>query len=276
MLRRLAIQIFWILLGATVAHAEATLLLEEPFGGFWSMNPAHSAIYLSRVCAETTVKLRRCRDGELGIVISRYRRIGGYDWIAIPLIPYLYSVETEDRVPSAAGLEEIVRLRDRYRRDHLKEIAPAQSGNSIPSGDWTQLLGEAFDRAIYGFTIETTQEQDDLLIADFNARPNRARFNLLFRNCANFAASVINFYDPRLVRRSFFPDFGIMTPRQVAKRVIRYGQRHREVHFSIFVIAQVPGAKRRSKAMRGILSMIESEKFTLPPFRLSAALASSD
>ena len=64
---------------------------------------------------------------------------------------------------------------------------------SMPPGDWTQLVGEAYDRTIYTFGIQTTQEQDDELIQTFNSRPNRNRFHLLFRNCADFARQVINF-----------------------------------------------------------------------------------
>ena len=74
--------------------SSATLLLEEPYGklGFFTAT-GHAAVYLSGVCAETPLVLRPCAPGELGVVISRYDRVGGYDWVAIPLIPYLYAVE---------------------------------------------------------------------------------------------------------------------------------------------------------------------------------------
>ena len=89
----------WIILagllaGLPSARAGVTLLLEEPFGTFGGMNPTgHSAVYLSHVCAATPVSLRRCHEDEYGVVISRYHRVGGYDWIAIPLLPYLYAVK---------------------------------------------------------------------------------------------------------------------------------------------------------------------------------------
>ncbi|HUX28541.1 MAG TPA: hypothetical protein VMV39_07125, partial [Terracidiphilus sp.] len=51
------------------------------------------------ICAESPIKLRACHPGELGAVISRYQGIDGYDWIAMPLIPYLYSVENASDVP---------------------------------------------------------------------------------------------------------------------------------------------------------------------------------
>src|SRR6202158_1393087 len=84
----------------SVANASATLLLEEPYGrmGFFTAT-GHAAVYLSGVCAETPLVLRRCAPGETGVVISRYDGVGGYDWVAIPLIPYLYAVERAEDVP---------------------------------------------------------------------------------------------------------------------------------------------------------------------------------
>ena len=89
-----------LLAGARVADAAAALFLEEPYGAFGRVNPTgHAAVYLSGVCAASPVLLRRCEPGETGVVISRYHRVGGYDWIAIPLIPYLYAVEGLEQVP---------------------------------------------------------------------------------------------------------------------------------------------------------------------------------
>jgi hypothetical protein len=70
------------------AGASATLLVEEPYGklGFFTAT-GHAAVYLSGVCAQTPLILRRCTPGESGIVLSRYDGVGGYDWVAIPLVP---------------------------------------------------------------------------------------------------------------------------------------------------------------------------------------------
>jgi hypothetical protein len=161
-------RIIWLVLGAATARADIALLLEEPYGSFGGMNPTgHAAIYFSRVCAETPLVLRRCKPGETGVVISRYHRVGGYDWIAIPVVPYLYAVDDVDQVPASATPDEAASLRDSYRRLHLKEIVPDGEDGSTPSGDWTQLVGEAYDRSMYAFGIETTEKQDDALIRSF-------------------------------------------------------------------------------------------------------------
>jgi hypothetical protein len=66
------------LCGPTGLHAQVTLLLEEPYsydGAF--AGTGHAAVYLSRICAESPLKLRRCEPGEWGIVLSRYHGMAG-------------------------------------------------------------------------------------------------------------------------------------------------------------------------------------------------------
>ena len=70
--------LFFSLSGWTRLHAEAALLLAEPFGAFGSMNPTgHAAIYLARVCATSPTSLRHCQPGEPVVVISRYHKVAG-------------------------------------------------------------------------------------------------------------------------------------------------------------------------------------------------------
>ena len=72
--------------------------MEEPYGGFGSVNPTgHGALYFNHICAESPTQLRMCLPGERGVVISRYHKVAGYDWLAIPLVPYLYAVDQDRR-----------------------------------------------------------------------------------------------------------------------------------------------------------------------------------
>src|SRR6266403_1725109 len=111
------------------ARADAALLMEEPYA-------------------------------EFGAVISRYHKIDGYDWLAIPLVPYLYAVERVQDVPSTADTALEASLRDRYRRQHLLAFAPdvvaGKKAGEAPGGEWTQLIGASYDRRICGFQIQTT------------------------------------------------------------------------------------------------------------------------
>ena len=209
-------------------HASATLFLEEPYGklGFFTAT-GHAAVYLSGVCAETPVKLRPCARGETGIVISRYDAVGGYDWIAIPLIPYLYAVERPQDVPLFADAKMALFLRDRYRRKYLEEIAPDRENGGTPGGNWYELVGSSYDRTIYGFEIETTPEQDAALIRKLNASPNESHFHLASRNCADFAKGILNAYFPKTFHRSLVADLGMTTPKQMAKLMTKYAARSR-------------------------------------------------
>ena len=258
----------------TGAHAAVALLMEEPFGKFGAMNPTgHAAVYLNHVCAESPTQLRMCSAGEFGAVISRYHKIGRYDWIAIPLIPYLYAVDDAGDVPVAVDKAQVAALRDAYRRLHLVAIAPDNKKGVAPRGEWIQLVGSSYDRTIHGFQVSSTSEQDQRFIAIFNDRHNVGHFNLLFRNCADFSRQVIGIYLPHVIHRSFIADLGLTTPKQVARSLVRYGKDHPEFEMSAFVIPQVPGTVKRSHAVRGVAeSLIKSKKYLLPMVILGPSL----
>jgi hypothetical protein len=183
----------------------------------------------------------------------------------MPLIPYLYAVDEPSEIPAWADAKMVVRLRDNYRREHLMSIVPDDPVHEIPRGDWVQLVGESYDRKIYGYAIATQDAQDDELIARFNQRSNDTHFNLFFNNCANFAEDVLNFYYPHSVHRNFIADAGLMTPKQAARSLAKYSKHHSDVDLHTFVIPQVPGSIRRSTPVDGVVeSLVKSKKYVLP------------
>jgi len=280
---RLGVLLFFLLAGFTpLAHANATVLLEEPYSYDGALaGTGHTAVYLTRVCAATPVTLRRCNPGEHGVVISRYTRIADYDWIAIPLVPYLYAVENPEDIPLYANPKLVAFLRDQYRRAHLEDFAPDAPGGEIPKGDWYELVGSSYDRTNYGFEIETTLEQDDALIAWLNSRPNRATYQFVSRNCADFVREVLDFYYPKSVSRGAIADLFVSTPKHASKSLVRYSRRHPDLEFQQFVIPQVPGSVKRSRPVRGLLeSVFRAKKYAVVlavfhPF-LAGAVVSAD
>ncbi len=261
----------------SAAGASATLLLEEPYGkmGYFTAT-GHAAVYLPAVCADSPIVLRRCAPGETGIVLSRYDGIDGYDWLAIPLIPYLYAVERPEDIPLFADAKMVAFLRDQYRRKYLEEVAPDAANGEAPGGIWYQLVGSSYDRTIYGFEIKTTPEQDDALIRKLNSSPNRSHFHLASNNCADFARQIIDFYYPKSLHRSLIADVGITTPKQLAKMLTKFNAHHPETQLSRMVIAQVPGSMPRSSAPRGVVeSFLKSTKYIVPSAILSPIFAGS-
>jgi len=250
------------------ARAGATLFLGEPYGydGVFA-GTGHAAVYLSGVCATSPVVLRSCAPGETGIVLSRYRGIGGYDWIAIPLVPYLYAVEKREDIPLFADKKLVAFLRDHYRRSHLESLVPDLPGGGTPDGVWYELIGASYLRTIYAFEIDTRSEQDAQLILMLNNRSNRQRWTLVTANCADFARQIISFYYPHSVHRSIIGDLGVTTPKQLARTLSKYNRRHPELHPSRFVIPQVPGTIARSKQVKGVFEvLLTSKKYMWPIF----------
>jgi hypothetical protein len=259
------------------AHADAVLLLEEPFGKFGSINPTgHAAVYLTRICASTPTRLRRCDPGESGIVLSRYHNVAGYDWLAIPLLPYLYAVESPSEIPSVADAQTVASLREAYRQAHLLAITSRKPDGSAPGREWTQLVGSAYDRKMFGFLVPTSPAQDDALIQQVNARNNQSHFNLFFHNCADFARAVLNFYYPRAIRRNLFADLGITTPKQTAKSLVNYCRKHADLACSSFVIPQVKGSIHRSEQVNGVIeAFLKTKQYVLPFAILHPAVTGS-
>jgi hypothetical protein len=274
---RLALAGVLLLMATANAGASVALLMEEPYGDFGAFNPTgHSAVYLNHVCATSPIELRPCGPGEFGVVISRYHRVAGYDWIAVPLIPYLYSVEDASQVPASVDKAQVAALRDAYRRNHFETLAPDDKNGNAPVGDWTQLVGSAYDRTLHGFQVTSTAEQDERFIALFNDRSNKAHFNLFFHNCADFSRAVLDIYLPHAIHRSLVADLGMTTPKQVAKSLVRYGQKHPELEMSAFVIPQVAGSVPRSHPVDGVAeSLVKSKKYLLPMAVLSPELTAA-
>jgi hypothetical protein len=248
------------------ARASVALLMEEPYGEFGAFNPTgHAAVYLNHICAQSPTELRPCQPGEFGAVISRYHKIDGYDWIAIPLIPYLYAVDDARDIPVSVDKAQEVALRDAYRRKYLETLAPDNRKGNAPGGEWNQLVGSSYDRTIHGFEIVSTPQQDERFIAIFNDRRNVGHFNLFFHNCADFSRVVLDIYLPHAVHRNFIADVGLTTPKQIARSLVKYGKQHPEVEMSAFIIPQVPGSVSRSHPVDGVAeSLVKSKKYLLP------------
>ena len=251
--------------GTGRSYGDVALFIEEPYGFFGSINPTgHSAIYLNRVCAETPTMLRRCQPGETGVVISRYSHIRKLDWVAIPLLPYLYAVDKAEDVPEWAEAASVEKMREEYAEANLESLVPVTKASNMKN-TWSQLLGVAYIRKIYSFEIATTSEQDDRLIEEYNGRANSSHFNLFTNNCADFSRRLLNFYYPHAVHRSITADVAITTPKQIAKSLAAYAHHHDELELSEIIIPQIPGSISRSHTPRGVVeSLLKTKKYALP------------
>src|SRR5579863_870513 len=252
------------------AYADVGVVLNESLGSSVDRitGTGHSAVYFSRICAESPVKLRLCRPGEQGSVMSNYINIGEdqpFEWNVAPLNVYLYGVEDSRHRPIFASFKLKHVLEERYRERYLSGFCNGPSCTSSPKAEWREMVAATFIRSIYIFAVDTTIEQDKELIAEFNNSPNKNHFNGVTWNCADFTRHVINSYFPHAATPDYVNDFGMTSPKAVARSFTHFALRHPELNFRVMHFAQVPGTIKRSNEVRaGTEQLYHSKKFLIP------------
>lgn len=269
MKKRLFALILSLIFIPNVARADVSLLVLEAIGiaGEYT-GSGHTAIYLSNICADGPIALRMCREGEKGVVITSYPSLvegKNYEWMAVPLTPYLYGVENENEIPLYANGEIRNFLREGYRRNHLSSVVRGNENGIMPKGAWRTMLTATFNRDIYGFNIQTTIEEDEQFLREFNKMPNEGRFNSFTRNCADFSRKILNRYFPGSAKRDVINDFGITTPKALARSFSRHVTKHPERLFHMTRYTQVAGPIWRSFDNRNFTEMaFKSKKYLIP------------
>ncbi len=228
----------------------------------------HSAVYFSRICPETPVKLRLCQPGEQGSVMSNYTTLGEdqpFEWNVVPLSVYLYGVENP-RYRPIFGSQKIKHvLEERYREKYLSEYCASESCQTSNKAEWREMVGATLSRSMYVFVVRTTVEQDLALIEQFNSLPNQNHFNGMTRNCADFTRRVINTYFPNATGPDYINDFGMTSPKAIARSFTRYAHQHPEADFRVLHFAQIPGTIKRSSECRGgTEQLVRSKKLVVP------------
>jgi hypothetical protein len=251
--------------------ADAGILLNESLDTSVSRitGSGHSAIYLSRICPDNSpTRMRLCKPGEQGSVISNYTTLGEnqpYEWNIIPLSIYLYGVEDPRNRPLVSSKEIKAVLEERYREKYLATVCTDKECLTSSGAEWREMVGATLERSLYMFVVKTSIEQDRALIAKFNAEPNVNHFNGVMRNCADFTRRVMNSYYAHAVTPDYINDFLITTPKAVAHSLTRYATEHPELDLRVLHFSQVPGTIKRSYECRsGTEQIYHSKKFLIP------------
>jgi len=228
----------------------------------------HTAVYFSRICPDSPIKLRLCRPGENGSVMSNYINLGEderYEWNIAPFNLYVYGVEDPADRP-LFGTDKIKAvLEERYRNQALARYCTVKGCLKGDKAEWREMVGANMIRSMYIFVVETTIQQDEDLIAKFNALPNENHFNGMTRNCADFTKNVIDTYFPHSAHRDVINDFGMTSPKAVARTFSHYAQDHPESNFRVLHFSQLPGTTKRSTEPRsGTEQLFRSKKLLIP------------
>jgi hypothetical protein len=228
----------------------------------------HTAVYFSHICPESPVKLRLCRPGEEGSVMSNYLNLGEdrpYEWNIIPLSVYVYGVEDPRHRP-LLGLGRVkTAIEERYRENYLAGYCVTESCKTSDKAEWRIMAGAELIRSMYIFLVETTEQQDLEIIDKYNALPNENHFNGATRNCADFTKAVVDEYFPHSAHRDWLNDFGMTSPKAVARSFSHYAVSHPEMEFRVLHFSQLPGTiKRSTEAHSGTEQLYHSKKLLVP------------
>jgi hypothetical protein len=257
------------------AHGDVGVLLNESLDTSFARisGTGHSAIYFSRICPDSPVKLRLCRPDEHGSVISNYTTLGEdqpFEWNIVSLSMFLYGVEDPENRP-LFGSEKIKHaLEERYREKFLSGYCESSSCRTSNKAEWREMVAATLSRSIYMFVVDTTRDQDLALIAEFNSLPNKNHFNGITRNCAEFSRRILNTYFPHSARADYLNDLGLITPKAIARSFNRFGEHHPEAHLRVLHFAQLPGTIKRSSECRNATEQLYRSKKLLVPMILFA------
>jgi hypothetical protein len=260
-----------VILACSMAYGDVGVVLDESLDSDVDRitGSGHSAVYFSQICPDNSpVRLRLCQPGEQGSVMSTYTNFEEdqpFEWNIAPLSVYLYGVADPQNRPLFASQKIKAVLEENYRQQYLSAFCSSAPCTTSKKAMWREMVGSGLTRTIYIFVVKTTVQQDLALIEKFNSAPNKNHFNGVTSNCANFTKQVINFYFPHAARAEHINDFGMTSPKAVARSFTLYALRRPELEFHVLHFAQVPGVIKLSKPAReGTEQLYHSKKLLAP------------
>ena len=257
------------MLFVSAARADVSLFVLESVGVAGEFTGSgHTAVYFSNICADGPTRLRLCNEGESGAVVGAYPGMipnVAQEWIAVPVNAYLYGVDDLQNVPLYANGKVRSLLRDNYRKQQLRSLIPDNPDGTMPAGRWAAMLSMALNRDIYSFNLKTTREEDAKFLQSFNSMPPMKKFNSFSRNCADFTKKIMNSYFPGATQRDVINDFGITTPKALARSLTGYADSKHERLFHLTKYSQVHGTIWKSHDNRNFTEKaLLSKKYIVP------------
>jgi hypothetical protein len=156
-------------------------------------------------------------------------------------------------------------LEERYRQKYLTGLCDTKNCLTSNSAEWRETVGATLERSLYMFVVKTSVEQDEALIAAYNARPNVNHFHGATNNCADFTRRVMDFYFPHAVHRDALNDFFMTSPKAAAHSLTSFADANPELELRVVHFTQIPGTiKRSSECRSGTEEIYHSKKFLAP------------
>ena len=250
---RLLLVIGFVLAIATPSRADIGVIVLEPIGalGFFT-RVGHAGTYFSNICQDgSPIRMRLCLPGESGGVVSKYSPLSeheDYDWAIVPFEEYMHGLASPDLAPMI-GTPQLQSAIERYNFGPLFSRAlKTTSPEELPDGQWKAALATRFDRTIYILSVETSAADDAIIVAAFNAAPNKSRFNFFYRNCSNQAKAIFDLILPHIdTIGDRTSGITMETPKGLAKALVDQALKNPALNLRIRRYAQIPGTFGRSR-----------------------------
>jgi hypothetical protein len=243
----------FVLATPTPSRADIGVIVLEPIGalGFFT-RVGHAGTYFSNICQDgSPIRMRLCLPGESGGVVSKYSPLSeheDYDWAIVPFEEYMHGLASPDSAPMI-GTRKLQSAIESYNFGPLFSRAlKTTSPEELPDGQWKAALATRFDRTIYILSVETSAADDAIIVAAFNAAPNKSRFNFFYRNCSNQAKAIFDLILPHIdTIGDRTSGITMETPKGLAKALVDQALRNPELNLRVRRYAQIPGTFGRSR-----------------------------
>jgi hypothetical protein len=242
----------FVLASPAPSRADTGVIVLEPIGalGFFT-RVGHAGTYFSNICPDgSPIRMRLCLPGESGGVVSKYSPLSeheNYDWAIVPFEEYMHGLGSADFAPMI-GTPKLQGAIERYNFGPLFSSDLKTSRGELPDGQWKAALATRFDRNIYILSVETSAADDAVIVAAFNAAPNKSRFNFFYRNCSNQAKAIFALILPQIdTIGDRTSGITMETPKGLAKALVDESLKNPELNLRIRRYAQIPGTFDRSQ-----------------------------
>ena len=170
-----------------------------------------------------------------------------YDWAIEPFEEYRHGLVSADLAPMI-GTPKLQSAIERYNFGPPFSRALKTSPGELPDGQWKAALATRIDRNIYILSVETSAADDAVIIAAFNAAPNKSRFNFFYRNCSTQAKAIFALIMPQIdTIGDRTSGITMETPKGLAKALVDQALENPELNLRIRTICADPGTFGRSR-----------------------------
>lgn len=234
------------------SFANVGIVIHDTLGGLRPLfQGGHAGLYISSACIDKTknkpsVRICGSSDSAKGVVLGRYMKLSEYeklDFVPVSFSGYFYGSKDIQSRPYFGNHKIIKELFNRTYTSELSHFVSRKEGEA--AGRWSKAIGAALLRNSYIYEVETTLEEDAMIVEAINNYEHSGKFNTLTSNCSHFVREVLNMLFFGFVDQVSEVDLVTSTPKGVGLALEAVASKNNR-KFIITKIPQLPGMHLKS------------------------------